>query len=57
MIVRADGSQLAQIARMIDAGEMRVLLQQTFELAEAREAYARAGRGGMRGKLALRVIQ
>jgi NADPH:quinone reductase-like Zn-dependent oxidoreductase len=57
MIVRADGSQLAQIAGMIDAGELRVFLQQTFELAEAREAYARAGRGSMRGKVALRVIE
>src|SRR5262249_53216645 len=38
MIVRADGAQLAKIARMIDAGELRVYLQQTFDLAEAREA-------------------
>ena len=57
MIVRADGSQLAQIATMIDAGELRVFLGQTFELAEARQAYAQAGRGGMRGKIALRVIE
>ena len=57
MIVRADGSQLAQIARMIDAGELRVFLGQTFELTEAREAYDRARRGGLRGKVALRVIE
>ena len=57
MIVRADGSQLAQIASMIDAGELRVFLEQTFELTAAREAYARAGRGGMRGKVALRVSE
>ena len=57
MIVRADGPQLAQLAGMIDAGELRVFLQQTFELAEAREAYARAVKGGMRGKVALRVIE
>lgn len=57
MIVRADGAQLAQIAGMIDAGELRVFLGQTFELAEAREAYARAVSGGMRGKVALRVIE
>src|SRR5215831_10279363 len=55
MIVRADGSLLAQIATMIDDGELRVFLGQTFELAEAREAYARAGQGGSRGKIALRV--
>lgn len=57
MMVRADGSQLAQIARMIDAGEVRVVLEQTFELAEARDAYARAEQGGLRGKVALRVVE
>jgi len=57
MIVRADGSQLARIAWMIDAGELRVYLEQTFDLVEAREAYARAGQGGMRGKVALRVSE
>jgi NADPH:quinone reductase-like Zn-dependent oxidoreductase len=56
MIVRADGSQLAQIAGMIDAGELRVFVGQTFELAEAREAYARAVQGSIRGKIALEVI-
>jgi len=56
MIVRADGAQLAQIARMIDAGELRVFLEQTFELDQARDAYARAGKGGVRGKIALRVL-
>jgi len=57
MIVRADGAQLAKIAWMIDAGELRVYLQQTFDLAEAREAYARATHGGIRGKVALRVSE
>jgi NADPH:quinone reductase-like Zn-dependent oxidoreductase len=57
MIVRADGAQLARIAWMIDAGELRVYLEQTFELADAREAYARASLGGMRGKVALRVSE
>lgn len=57
MIVRADGSLLAQLAAMIDAGELRVFVAQTFELAEAREAYGRASQGGMRGKIALRIIE
>jgi len=57
VIVRADGSQLAQIAWMIDAGELRVFLEQTFPLAQAREAYARAGQGQMRGKVVLSVIE
>jgi NADPH:quinone reductase-like Zn-dependent oxidoreductase len=57
MIVRADASQLAQIAGMIDAGELRIFLGQTFDLAEAREAYDRAMHGGIRGKVALRVVE
>ena len=57
VLVRTDGSQLAQIAGMIDAGELRVILSQIYELAEAREAYARAGQGGLRGKVALRVVE
>jgi len=57
MIVRADGSQLSEIAWMIDAGELRVFVEQTFALAEAPQAFARAGQGGMRGKVALRVIE
>lgn len=57
MIVRADGPQLAKIAWMIDAGELRVFLGPTFDLAEAREAYDRAAHGGTRGKVALRIIE
>jgi NADPH:quinone reductase-like Zn-dependent oxidoreductase len=57
MIVRADSPQLAEIAGMIDAGELRVVLGQTFDLAEAREAYDRAAHGGIRGKVALRVAE
>jgi NADPH:quinone reductase-like Zn-dependent oxidoreductase len=57
MIVRADASQLVQIAGMIDAGELRIFLGQTFDLAGAREAYDRAAHGGIRGKVALRVVE
>jgi NADPH:quinone reductase-like Zn-dependent oxidoreductase len=56
MILRADASQLSQIAGLIDAGELRVFLGQTFDLAQTREAYDRAERGGIRGKVALRVV-
>jgi NADPH:quinone reductase-like Zn-dependent oxidoreductase len=55
MLVRADGCQLKQIAKLIDAGELRVFVEATFPLAKAREAYARAQQGKMRGKIALRV--
>ena len=53
MLVRADGSQLKQIARLIDAGEFRVFVEGIFPLAKARDAYARAQQGKMRWKIAL----
>ena len=57
ILVRADGPQLAQIATMIDAGELRVFVAEVFRLDQAREAYSRAQEGGMRGKIALRVTE
>ena len=56
MLVRADGKQLAQIGSMIDAGEVRVFVEAVYPLADARQAYARAERGKMRGKIALSVF-
>lgn len=56
-IVRADGSQLARVGEMIDAGQLRVFLEAVYPLDAARDAYARAQQGGMRGKVALTVFQ
>jgi len=57
MMVQPDGSRLAQIGRMIDAGELRAFVGTIFPLAAARLAYARAQRGLRRGKVALRVLE
>jgi len=57
MLVRADGSQLAEIGNLMDAGELRPFVAGVFPLAEAREAYACAEQGGKRGKIALRVME
>jgi len=56
MLVRADGAQLAQIGGLIDAGQLRVFMEAAYPLDDAREAYARAERGKMRGKIALSVL-
>ena len=55
MLVRADGSQLAHLGEMIDAGELRVFLESVYPLDAARDAFARAQEGGKRGKIALSV--
>ncbi|MGO8699467.1 MAG: NADP-dependent oxidoreductase [Limisphaerales bacterium] len=55
LLVRADGSQLARIGQMIDGGELRVFCGGVFPVSRAREAYARAAQGGLRGKIGLNV--
>ena len=57
MLVQADRSQLIEIGKLIDAGELRVFVEGTFPLDKAREAYVRAQQGRMRGKIALRVVR
>jgi NADPH:quinone reductase-like Zn-dependent oxidoreductase len=55
MLVRPDGRQLAQIARLIDDGEVRPVVRQTLPLALAATAYAFAQQGGQPGKIALLI--
>jgi len=55
MLVEANGSELAEIAKLIDSGVLRAFVAETFPLSRAGEAYRRAERGGLRGKIALRV--
>ncbi len=53
--VQSSGAQLAKIGRLLDAGTIRVVIDSTFPLAEARQAHERAGRGHLQGKLILTV--
>ncbi|HEU5071548.1 MAG TPA: NADP-dependent oxidoreductase [Verrucomicrobiae bacterium] len=55
MLVRADGAELDEIGRLIDAGELMVFVDNVFPLADAPAAYERARRGGRRGKIVLHV--
>jgi NADPH:quinone reductase-like Zn-dependent oxidoreductase len=54
-IVEAKGAQLAEIARMIEAGTIRPFVEAVFPLEKTREAFKRAAAGGMRGKIAVMV--
>jgi NADPH:quinone reductase-like Zn-dependent oxidoreductase len=51
--VRSNGPQLAELGRLLDAGTLRVALDSTFPLADARAAHARAARGHLEGKIVL----
>ncbi|MFE5325245.1 NADP-dependent oxidoreductase [Embleya sp. NPDC056575] len=53
--VRSNGAQLAELGRLLDAGTVRVAIDSTFTLADARAAHERAARGHIRGKIVLTV--
>jgi len=53
--VRSSGVQLAKLSDLLDAGTVRVAVDSTFALADAREAHKRAARGHIRGKIVLTV--
>lgn len=54
--VRSNGAQLAELGRALDDGTVRIALDSTFGLAEARAAHERAEQGHLRGKIALSVL-
>lgn len=53
--VRSSGRQLAELGRLFEAGTLRVAIDSTFSLADAREAHERAARGHIQGKIVLTV--
>ncbi|AUA08800.1 zinc-binding dehydrogenase [Streptomyces sp. SID8382] len=53
--VRSNGAQLAELGRLLDGGTVRVAVDSTFPLAEARAAHERAARGHIQGKIVLTV--
>jgi len=54
--VRSNGSQLAELARLLNDGTVRVAIDSTFPLANARQAHERAAGGHIQGKLVLTVV-
>jgi NADPH:quinone reductase-like Zn-dependent oxidoreductase len=53
--VRSNGAQLAELGQLLDAGTIRVAIDSTYPLADARMAHERAARGNLQGKLVLTV--
>ncbi|MEO8744130.1 MAG: NADP-dependent oxidoreductase [Candidatus Dormiibacterota bacterium] len=56
-LVEPDGHALDEIARLVDAGELEVKVEETFPLERAAAAHERLERGGVSGKLVLEVSQ
>ncbi|WP_354677823.1 zinc-binding dehydrogenase, partial [Cupriavidus plantarum] len=53
--VRSNGPQLAEIAKHLDAGTIRAVIDSTYPLSNAQAAHERAARGHIQGKLVLAV--
>lgn len=53
VLTRSDGAQLAELARLIEAGELMPSVERVFPLSEARAAHALIEQGHVRGKLVL----
>jgi len=53
--MQPDAQRLAELARMVDAGEISVRLERTFPLEEAPEALKESRTGHVRGKIVLLV--
>ncbi|HXM68618.1 MAG TPA: zinc-binding dehydrogenase [Candidatus Acidoferrum sp.] len=47
--------QLAEVGRLLDAGTVRVAIDSTYPLAEARKAHEKAALGHIQGKIVLTV--
>lgn len=53
--VRSSGRQLTELAQLLADGTVRVVIDSTYPLAEARQAHERAARGHIQGKIVLTV--
>jgi NADPH:quinone reductase-like Zn-dependent oxidoreductase len=54
-VVQPRREQLAEVARLVDGGELRVSVAEVFPLTEARAAFQRAQQHHGAGKIVLRV--
>ncbi|MGR9502186.1 NADP-dependent oxidoreductase [Rhizobium leguminosarum] len=54
--VRSSGVQLTDVGRLLDDGTIRVVIDSTYPLAEARKAHERAAKGHIQGKIVLTVM-
>lgn len=51
--VRSSGAQLAEAARLLDAGILRIVIDSCYPLAQASTAHQRAASGSIQGKIVL----
>ncbi len=54
--VQPSVEQLDEIAKLVDSGKVRPIIEKVFPLAEARAAWESNATGHTRGKIVLRVL-
>jgi NADPH:quinone reductase-like Zn-dependent oxidoreductase len=54
-VVEPDREQLTELAKLVDAGELRPEVDSVFELTDAKRAFERVAERGKHGKVVLRV--
>ena len=55
LFMRADGAQLVQIAKLIDAGVIRPVVDRVFPFAQTAQALAYVETGRAKGKVVVKV--
>ncbi|MBB3858563.1 NADPH:quinone reductase-like Zn-dependent oxidoreductase [Xanthomonas arboricola] len=53
--VRSSGAQLAALAPLLQSGVVRVAIDSSFDLSQARQAHERAAQGHIQGKIVMTV--
>lgn len=56
-VVEPNREQLLEITRLVDAGELRPMIDSVYPLAEAKEAFTRVMMPGKRGKVVIRILE
>jgi NADPH:quinone reductase-like Zn-dependent oxidoreductase len=55
MISRESAEDMAELTRLVEQGQLRPLLERTFELQEAAKAIDHVAHGHARGKVAITI--
>lgn len=53
--VRSNGNQLKELAKLLDNGTIKVVIDSVFPFKDAKEAHRRAEQGHIQGKIALKI--
>jgi NADPH:quinone reductase-like Zn-dependent oxidoreductase len=56
VVLQPSATQLAELAQLVDAGQLRPVVETVLPLSEARRAHELSQTGHTRGKIVLRVV-